>query len=230
MILLTRRLEDSIRVSELLDSEKLSNVIEPLFHTQKIDFEDDLDLYDSVFISSFSAIESFTQFNKMQRFFVIGERTASFVRERGGKKILVVEKNASRLAMKSLNFLSQKNKIIYLRGKDISFDLKGFMSEHNFNLHEITTYQLIRKNYLSSHTKLLLQQNQIKQVILFSQRTSDHFISLLQRMSEKAILNLVFIVPSNVAIGIKDARIKHFEPSNLEGLVKLLRNEKEETC
>ncbi len=81
------------------------------------------------------------------------------------------------LAEKIINdSLDKKLRFLYVRGADISFDMKSALENHGHEVDEIVSYDAVANHDLSSDFLTVLKNNEISAITFFSKRTAEIFI------------------------------------------------------
>ncbi len=84
---------------------------------------------------------------------------------------------ASELANKIINDNYGRNlRLLYIRGKDIAFDMSGALSDHHID--EIISYEAVASYNLSDEVIHAFKVKEINAVTFFSKRTAEIFVKL----------------------------------------------------
>jgi len=83
-------------------------------------------------------------------------------------------------------------KFIYLRGKDISHNLKEMLAGRGYEIEEHVTYEMRKKKELTQEEQALLKASKPGDIIIFlSQRTAETFVELAKKYDLTNIVKLL---------------------------------------
>lgn len=227
MILLTRKLLDSLQIADKLTTVGFNSFIEPMINISYLDYNMDISKISALIFTSINALKVFeNDFSliKDKKFFIVGKNTAKYVDKLGGKNIHI-ESNAEKLAI-LIAKIAKKEIIYYPRANIIAYELYQVLKKQGFNITQEIVYNIHYKEYISQQLKEYLLGQQIKQAIFYSKYILEHFLSLLDAKLKKTIIETKFIVPLNCQItnlDLKHINIKRFRPDEFDSLLAAIR-------
>jgi uroporphyrinogen-III synthase len=116
--------------------------------------------------------------------YVVGPGTAAIARNIGFKQVIEGAGAAADLASILVSDgLAPDNRLIYLRGDVVAFDLEGVLANAGINVTPITAYQSVAAETLPPNVIKALQTGSIDAVTLMSPRTAETWMRLVARLS-----------------------------------------------
>ena len=175
-ILLTRSLEESKEFKKLLVKANFPGevVIFPLLEIQYLEPKLELENYDVLIATSIHALKKHKNSlkNTNLKVFSVGKRTNDFLEKQGVNKLFNYKK-VSDLLLSLEKFLEAKNfKTIYLRGNNISLDIKSYLKTLGHEIDEKIVYKQKMKKALTEVEKIINDKNLIG-VALFSEKSVE---------------------------------------------------------
>lgn len=73
---------------------------------------------------------------------------------------------------------NKNDSYLYLRGRDVRFDLKSELASHGYLVDEVITYEALAAEHFSKNVLGLFNASDVKSVTFFSRRTADVFVQL----------------------------------------------------
>ena len=158
--------------------------------------------------------------------FAVGQRCDEFLREIGAKETFIFS-NVKQLLDSLKDYCNNKTPtIFYLRGDEISFDLKADLSKYNFNCEEYVVYKqkrLIQQRELDN----VLARKHLEGIALFSEKSVD---SLTKGASENNLNKIFFCFSKKIenrlrSVLDKDVICKTVEEPLISEMVKMIVKE-----
>lgn len=174
-VLLLRDERSAMATKKQLIAKNVTFFHEPLFEIEYFQMQIEMKNHDFLLITSMNAVLNLKYINVPV--LVVGEKLANFIQEKFGATVIFIAKNAEELYKFIIKNALQNRKFFYLRGTDISFDFKKFLS----NLNEKIAYEVSWKENFSQELINLFQNEQIKNIFFYSQNCAQHFISLIKK-------------------------------------------------
>ena len=189
-VLLTRPLEDSLKLARSIRALKLSCFIEPMFSIKYLpntDLRRDLHAHGSDCCLIFTSKHALRAVGNLQAL------RQDFLRISPRQGI----NNARSLVEHIRSNIPQSKILIYARGEKISLDIKMLLAGYGFTVKEFVVYSTIEKQLFSSDIAMKLRSNQIKALTFYSRNTFDIFNMLLKRAQiERLDQDIIFFVIS----------------------------------
>lgn len=152
---------------------------EPLFKVINLDIVADaqsiMQKCDFLLITSMNAVRNLKYIDIPV--LAVGEKLADFIVKKFDANVICVAKNAQDLYKFIVKNDLKEEKILYLRGEDITFDFKQKLP----NLMEVITYKVLWKNDFGVQLIELLKNQQIKNIFFYSQGCARHFLFLAEK-------------------------------------------------
>ncbi len=185
MILLTRPLEDSIRLAKELEERGIPAFIEPMLKIELLELPDIRAAeYAAVALTSRHAVPALSKLFERKAappIYCVGGNTAARVREAGF--LDVIEGGGSAILMKGVikkTLDTSSTKILYLRGEIVKGKWSHELRKDGYLINEVIVYKAHAATKLSPKLIKLLKQNQITEIPFYSDRTREIFLSLVQ--------------------------------------------------
>ncbi|MDG2355045.1 MAG: uroporphyrinogen-III synthase [Paracoccaceae bacterium] len=159
----------------------------------------------------------------------VGKRTALAAMERGFNKVFYPKVgNASNLVkLISLKVEDKNSNLHYLRGKEVSYDLKLELEKFGYKVHETIVYRQ-KKLKLAEKIRNFLTNENVGGVIFFSANVAKSFCHYFKKFPEDF---LFFCISDRVAQEVLKTQVQHdykirvaSEPTTKE-IMKLVYNE-----
>ena len=175
-ILLTRSLKESKEFKKLLLKANFPGkvIIFPLLEIQYLEPKLELENYDVLIATSLHALKKYKNLltNSNLNVFSVGKRTNDFLEKQGVNKLFNYKK-VSDLLLSLEKFLEAKNfKTIYLRGNNISLDIKSYLKTLGHEIDEKIVYKQKMKKALREVEKIINDKN-LRGVALFSEKSVE---------------------------------------------------------
>ncbi len=188
---MTRSLKESKEFKKLLLKANFSGevVIFPLLEIQYLEPNLELENYDILIATSIHALKKYKNLlkNTNLKVFSVGKRTKDFLERQRVNKIFNYKK-VSELLLSLEKFLeARKLKSIYLRGNNVSLDIKGYLKTLGHEIDEKIVYKQKMKNASSEVEKIINDKNLIG-VALFSEKS----VEFLRKNCSNIPLNKTF--------------------------------------
>lgn len=177
-ILLTRPLLDSFNTRNILRKYGYKVYIEPVFTIKYLNPDISTHEFDVVLSTSKNSVKAFSQICKVDDFPIItvGNSTMQAAKNLGFSDIISADSNVDGLISFIKAHYSSAIKFLYIRGQEVSCDLKKRLSEEDFNVREVVLYKTIIKRSLTNRCKNLLLDGKIGSVAFFPHRQQGCFV------------------------------------------------------
>lgn len=218
-ILLTRPLSDSLGTRSMLRKHGYKVYIEPIFTIKYL--YPDLSQYefDIVISTSKNSIKAFSHIYKVDDLPIItvGNSTMETAKCLGFANVVSVDSNVDGLVSFIKTNCSKEMKLLYIRGQEVSCDLKKRLSDENFNVKEVILYRTIAKRHLTNRCKNLLLDGSISSIVFFSTQTARVFCSLVTKSGLSSMMSNVvaYSMSKNIADSLKSIKWKAVTTSRL---------------
>lgn len=226
MILITRNIEDSRKLSEKFLSYGITSFIEPMFKVTYFTpkFKGDIDV---ILITSKNAIKAIkSQMPSLinKKWFIVGKKTAEFAKSLNIQNILIAKGNARSLKKLVLHYCDINDRIYYPCGKEIAYNLDIELKKQGFHVTKEAVYQVEYVSNLSLELKEKILANQINAVVFFSKKCFENFWLLLDGSLKDVIKKIGFIVPLNCDMPKYRVNVSRFSPNNFKTLLQIVRS------
>lgn len=232
-ILLTRPLSDSLNTRNALRKYGYEVYIEPVFTIKYLQPDISACEFDVVISTSKNSVKAFSQMCKVDDLPIItvGNSTMQTAKDSGFSDIISADSNVEGLISFIKNHYSIAIKFLYVRGQEVSCDLKKRLSEEGFNIREVILYKTIIKRSLTNRCKNLLSGGKINSVAFFSSQTARIFCSLVLKSGLSHVIgNIVaYAMSKNVADSLKSVKWKKIIISRLptkESLIDVINKDR----
>ncbi len=140
-------------------------LFEPLIEIEQLNVNmPDLKNYDGVILTSSNACSAIPNDITCRQFHISESHpTASDI-----AKAILVESN------------DRGRRYLYIRGEDISFDMKGELEKVGHYVDELITYRAVAAQKFSDEFLAAVKNNEISVITFFSKRTAEIFVELAQ--------------------------------------------------
>ncbi|WP_341808058.1 uroporphyrinogen-III synthase [Wolbachia endosymbiont (group E) of Neria commutata] len=231
-ILLTRPLLDSLDTRDALRKCGYKVFIEPAFTIRYL--HPDLSSYefDVVISTSKNSVKAFSHICKVDGLSIItvGNSTMQIAKDLGFSNIISADSNVDGLIAFIKAHYSNEIKFLYIRGQEVSCDLKKRLSDENFNVREVVLYKTIIKRSLTNRCKNLLLDGKIDSVAFFSAQTARIFCSLVLKSGLSHVTNniIAYTMSKHITDSLKSIKWKKIISSKLptqESLVDIIHKD-----
>ena len=158
--------------------------------------------------------------------FAVGERCDEFLKKAGMKKTFIFS-NVKQLlnSLKSV-YRNKRPLIYYLRGEEISYDLKAVLLKQSFNCQEYVVYKQKRPTQQKALDNILARKH-LEGIALFSEKSVD---SLTKGASENNLDKIFFCFSKKIenrlrSVLDKDIRCKTIQEPLIAEMVKMIVKE-----
>lgn len=181
-LLLTRPLLDSKKTKSILKKYGHRVYIEPMFKIKYLNTKLAQN-FDVILSTSSNGIRSLSRISQERdcSIITVGNGTMRVAREFGFTSVVSANGNVRDLVSYIREFYPQELKFLYVRGEEISFNLKKALTEKGFSVEEAILYEAINRKKLTEKCKKFLMTNSIDGILFFSTRTAKTFCSLVER-------------------------------------------------
>ena len=218
-ILLTRSLSDSLDTRSALRKYGYKVYIEPVFTIKYLQPDISAHEFDVVISTSKNSVKAFSQICRVDDLPIItvGSSTMQTAKDLGFSDNISADSNVEGLISFIKNHYSIAVKFLYIRGQEISCDLKKRLSEEGFNVREVILYKTIIKRNLTQRCKNLLSGSKIDSVAFFSSQTARIFCSLVSKsgLSHAKSDIVACALSKNIADSLKSIKWKKVITSRL---------------
>ncbi len=183
-IVITRPAAQGISFIERLEGCDLSGfLLEPILDIKTLFVSlPDSDLYDGVIVTSIHSVEILSCSKRLMKpFYCVGESVAMALRDRGATNISIIAPMANELVQdirKQEGF--ENSHLLYLRGKDIAFDMKTALKDTNIKVDELVCYEAVAATKFSNAFIKALNNHEIAAITFFSKRTAQVFMECVR--------------------------------------------------
>lgn len=165
-------------------------ILEPLLKIKQKDVRLDNSVhYDGVIITSVNAIHAIKQNPDLLNvaFYCVGQKTAEELKTIGAVNIVQCCQTVAPL-IDELKLVSDGQKFLYLRGHDVSVDIKSALQLSDVMVDDVVCYSADAIDHFSELFLSDLRNQNIGLVTLFSKRTAEVFVRLiLQEQKENSV-------------------------------------------
>ena len=163
----------------MLEKEKFNGrvLIFPLLEIELLKINVNLKKADVLVFTSVYALEKMKM--ELKNFekpvFAVGQRCNELLKEIGATKSFIFSNVKQLLTRLKDHCSNNKPLIYYLRGNEISYDLKAELLKHNFNCEEYVVYKQKRSFQQGQLDKILGRKN-LEGIALFSEKSVDSLL------------------------------------------------------
>jgi uroporphyrinogen-III synthase len=183
-VLVTRPREDAGRLTAELAARGVAVVIEPLMTiVPRPDAILDLVGVQAVLLTSANGARVLAGATTRRdlRVLAVGDQTAATAREAGFTAVESAGGNVEDLARIAAVRLDPKaGALLHVAGRDVTGDLAGRLARDGFAVRRAALYEAEAAKSLSAEARAAIAAGHIDAVLLFSPRTADTFVTLLQ--------------------------------------------------
>ncbi len=185
--LLTRPYENSQEMVPEIEKLGFNCLTSPLLDIKNINPLIDFKPYQSLIITSPKAIP-FLPSDTDKTLWCVGELTAQKCKEKG-LGYIIHRKDIEELLELILGHSPEEiGKTMYLRGKNISTNLKNMLSVMGYDVDEEICYDALPAENFTPEVIDLFQQNKIKTTALFSVQSAQNFVDIIQKNNLESFL------------------------------------------
>tara|TARA_R110001592_G_scaffold144484_4_gene367654 strand:+ start:22835 stop:23587 length:753 start_codon:yes stop_codon:yes gene_type:complete len=198
-ILITRPIDQAqdfaARILERLAQVSADDVVlEPLLHIEHNDVGlKDADHYDGVIVTSANALPTLLKNRAFldKPFYCVGEKTAEKLQKAGAANISLCADTAEELIHKIVTGNHAQAHLLYLRGRDIMCDIKQRTQKAGLSIEDVVCYSATPVDHLSPRCLEMFQRKETVLLTLFSKRTAEVFVRVLQNWEKESAENSV---------------------------------------
>jgi len=163
-------------------------VVCPLLKIEHIVYSIGSNDYMSLIATSSHALHNVTResFPKLQKIYTVGDTAFSIARSIFNLSVNNYE-NVDALMMSLDSSLSP---VLYLRGEDISKDIRNILSFRSIKVEEIVAYRAVAINELPSHILDMLKRGSISEIRVYSRRGYEALMRFAKNIKD---INIVFV-------------------------------------
>ncbi|OWZ25369.1 uroporphyrinogen-III synthase [Wolbachia endosymbiont of Wuchereria bancrofti] len=231
-ILLTRPLSDSLNTRSTLKKYGYKVYIEPAFTIKHLQPDISAYEFDVVISTSKNSVKAFSQICRVDDLPIItvGNSTMQTAKDSGFSDIISADSNVEGLISFVKNYYSRAVKFLYIRGQEVSCDLKKRLFEEGFNVREVILYKTIIKRGLTNRCKNLLSGGKINSVAFFSSQTARIFCSLVLKSGLSNVMDNItaYAMSKNIVDSLKPIKWKKIITSRLptqENLIDIINKD-----
>lgn len=197
LVWITRPEKQAVQTASIFEHYDFQTIIEPVLRIKNLNFqENDLDCFDVVITTSSNAIEAISHLKSLKNkiLFCIGPSSKRAAIHCGFSKVIENdgEANVEGLIQTILqNQNTQQQKILYLRGHDISQDLTTFLKLQGFDVQERIIYQTLT-TAPNERIIRLIRSGEIRAITLFSVKTAEAVKSFVAAHNSNQYLNKTY--------------------------------------
>lgn len=142
------------------------------------------DLYDGVIVTSVHGADIFHLADPAwlgKPFYCVGGSVAAALKGKGVKNICLIASVAIALVQEvGALCRSDNSRILYLRGRDVAFDVKSTLTEANIRVDELVCYEALSVEKFSDTFLRSLENSEISAITFFSKRTATVFLECVR--------------------------------------------------
>ncbi len=198
MIIITRPYNQSVQTAEYIRNYGYNCAICPMLkinqsfvQKEEISYE----TVDIIVITSQNAIYAISNIAKNKLILTVGDKTADIICSKGFTNVKSVNGNIQSLVQYIIENYINKS-ILYLRGNNITLDIKSVMENSGFCVQEIIVYKAEPSLSLDTKIQLELKKTNHCIIIFYSKATANNFIRLIK------VYNLLSYLKKFIAISI----------------------------
>lgn len=185
-VLITRPRDDSEILASLLEKEKISCFIEPMFHVKHLPFDfrgQGFGKVQGTIFTSRHAVSAMPDYAELPCF-VVGKSTGRVAKQRGFTNIVIAEGNLESLLVEiESKYNNDSGALLYFRGEEVTLDLTEFYKPKNIKILSVVVYKTEETVTLSEGLAEKILAKEIKTAIFSSENTVKIFIKRLKELS-----------------------------------------------
>ncbi|WP_044157026.1 uroporphyrinogen-III synthase [Ehrlichia ruminantium] len=215
-LLVTRPQEDSIIIKETLTNLGFNIYIEPMFSIKYLPVKLNLEYFDLIISTSKHSIIALSKIskNRTQPIITVGDNTKQVAEKLGFSSVTSLNGNIHDI----ISYIHNNShlKFLYIRGQEITYDLKEIFSNNTIKFYEIILYSTIDKQSLSNHCYKLLFHNRISGILFYSSRTATIFMDLIKKhnIGHKTSSITVYAMSQKIAETVNNISWKSIKTSD----------------
>lgn len=229
-IILTRPTVDSQHLQAVLAPRGYECIISPVMEIEAFVSVIPEKPYDGLIATSHNAFFAAGRLESLflKPLFVVGEQTASIAHEIGFRHIIEGNGTASDLVSEVLTYFPRRTEyLLYLRGRDINFELGQALNQERYKLDEYTTYQSIPTDTLTPQALQIITGDTSALIPFFSKNSACYFLNLVNKLDLRKHLKkhrAVCLSPgiSNLLIESEWRKILTCKTPNRRSFIELL--------
>lgn len=182
ILLITRPQPQADKEAAFFSAHDISTHTDPMLIYQSIEFSPpDLSETDALIITSAQALEKWLKLDKNFNItlYCVGEQTTSLAIEKGYKNARSAGGNAQDLCALIQKEMPKGSTFLYLRGKNISFDISATLKAQDYACSELITYKTVPAESFSAQTLQYLQDGKIAAISLYSAQSAQNFARIV---------------------------------------------------
>jgi uroporphyrinogen-III synthase len=204
--LILRNIERALALKELLVSNNINVIIEPVYTIAPIKFKPiAFEEYQALLITSVNTIKILAKnvckedIRKIKTY-CVGKVTEKYALEAGFNCVQTSAKSGETLANEVIKKIKDNNKKILIVGaKNLAYDPIPKFKHANISAKRIVVYKKIPNQKLSHTCSKLLEYEQVSNIVIYSPETAIIFLRLMKNYETKKI--------NIVCLGIKTKKI-----------------------
>ena len=214
----------------MLEKEKFNGrtVIFPLLEIEFLKTNVNLKDADVLIFTSVYALEKLNLelISFQTSVFAVGQRCDEFLKKTGIKKTFIFS-DVKQLLSSLIAFCRNKRpRILYLRGDEISYDLKAEISKHSFDCEEHVVYKQ-KRSIQQKELDNVLARKHLEGIALFSEKSVD---SLIKGASSQNLDKIFFCFSKKIenrlrSVLNKDIRCKTIQEPLISDMVNMIVKE-----
>ena len=214
----------------MLEKEKFNGriVIFPLLEIEFLKTNVNLKDADVLIFTSVYALEKLNLelISFQTSVFAVGQRCDEFLKKTGIKKTFIFS-DVKQLLNSLIAFCRNKRpRIFYLRGDEISYDLKAEISKHSFDCEEHVVYKQ-KRSIQKKELDNVLARKHLEGIVLFSEKSVD---SLIKGASSQNLDKIFFCFSKKIenrlrSVLDKDIRCKTIQEPLISDMVNMIVKE-----
>ena len=214
----------------MLEKEKFNGrtVIFPLLEIEFLKTNVNLKDADVLIFTSVYALEKLNLelISFQTSVFAVGQRCDAFLKKTGIKKTFIFS-DVKQLLNSLIAFCRNKRpRILYLRGDEISYDLKAEISKHSFDCEEHVVYKQ-KRSIQQKELDNVLARKHLEGIALFSEKSVD---SLIKGASRQNLDKIFFCFSKKIenrlrSVLKKDIRCKTIQEPLISDMVNMIVKE-----
>ncbi len=181
-IVITRPNEQGKMFAERVDCCDDDFFFEPLLNIEKnntpLPLSDQCD-YDGFVVTSIHSVDALVYYfseNMFNPVYCVGRSVAAAIKNRGDYDVRIVAPTVTDLVGDIADLYGSTDAhLLYLRGRDISFDIKSRFNDCNITLDEVICYEALPVKELSNDFIRSIENKEISAITFFSKRTAKVF-------------------------------------------------------
>ncbi|WP_321395543.1 uroporphyrinogen-III synthase [Emcibacter sp.] len=185
--LLTRPLEDSTKLAQMLEAAGHQAMIEPMMDIRVLAFDPPKDPsgYQAVIFTSANGVRAFRHHfpDVILPVYAVGPATAAEARLAGFTDIKSSSRDVEKLSQLIAcdPELDKNRPLLHVAGTVVAGDLAKLLQKVGFSVDRWQLYEAIRADQLSNPTLEMLDQGRIDAITFFSPRTARIFVDLVRQ-------------------------------------------------